>query len=170
MSLAPKLASTYRIDGSKITYLFIGFSLMGVFAPFLGYHADRLGIKRLIILGLAVFMSGGIVVACFGSAAGYFIGRSLMGIGYYSLLSLTTAYISSIVDYGKLGAISGLSRLAVAGAFFASPLAGAYFALKYSIPALYGLIAGASFLLMILAFFIPDVKSSGGMDVARQKF
>lgn len=169
MSLAPKIAATYRVAGSNITYLFIGFSLMGLFAPFLGYYADRFGIKRLMILGLAVFTLGAFVIVYTNKIAGYFIGRSLMGIGFYSLLSLTTSYLSSIVEYSKLGVVSGFHRLAVAGAFFASPLVGSYFALNYSISALYGLIGGVSLILTGLTFFIPDIKSSTEMDLTNVK-
>ncbi len=169
MSLAPKIASTYRIDGSKITYLFIGFSFMGLFAPFLGYYADRFGIKRLMILGLAVFTLGAAVIVCFGNIAGYVIGRSFMGIGFYSLISLTTSYMSSIVDYSRLGVASGFHRLAVAGAFFASPLVGSYFAVHYSVSTLYALIGAVSIFLTGVTCFIPDVKSSARMDFANVK-
>lgn len=169
MALAPKIAATYEIDGSNITYLFIGFSLMGLFAPFLGYYADRFGIKKLMIFGLAVFSLGAFVIVSTGKVAGYFIGRSLMGIGYYSLLSLTTSYLSSLVTYNKLGAVSGFHRLAVAGAFFASPLVGSYFALNYSVSTLYALIGGVSLFLMGATFFIPDIKNSTKMDLSNVK-
>ena len=169
MSLAPKIAVTYQINGSNITYLFIGFSLMGLFAPFLGYYADRFGLKRLIILGLAAFTLGAAIIVYSSNITGYFIGRSFMGIGYYSLLSLTTSYLSYIIEYSKLGTVSGFHRLAVAGAFFFSPLVGSYFAINYSVTALYALIGGVSLFLIGLTFFIPEVKSSGRMDFSNVK-
>ncbi len=169
MSLGPKLVETYGISTSDITYLFIGFSLMGVFAPFLGYLADKFGLKNTLILGVAFFLVGSTLTVFTRTPVAYFITRSIMGVGYYSLLSLTTSFLSSIVKYSKLGLVSGLHRFAIAGAFFSSPLIGAYLVSRYDFHMIYIFVAVVSFILLICLFFIPNVRSSESMELKNVK-
>ncbi len=164
-SQAPAMVETYGINGSQITFLLIGFALTGVFAPFLGYRADKFGLKRTMMLALLFYLVGSFLTIFTKSALAYFLARTIMGIGYYSLLSLTTSFMTMLVDYEHLGKVSGLHRFAVAFAFFSSPIIGNYLVGNYGFHAIY--VFTSVFVLMLLLFyiFIPNIKSSDEMEL-----
>ena len=99
------------------------------------------------------------------TAVQYFLSRSLIGLGYYTLVSLLIAYSSKIVPYEKLGFVSGIYKLSFALAVFASPAIGNFFVAKYSISELYFAIGVAMLSVFFMLLPLPRVDSTESIDL-----
>jgi len=60
MPMAPLIASIYQVDQSNVTLLNMGYALSGLFVPFLGMMADKIGNKRILIFSSFLFVVGSV--------------------------------------------------------------------------------------------------------------
>ncbi|MCI6271938.1 MAG: MFS transporter [Erysipelotrichaceae bacterium] len=160
MPLAPIIASSYNINPSYISILNLGYALSGFLSPFFGYKADKFGIKKMIILSMLLF-SIGCFITSFKNMYMYILGRFILGIGYFNLISLVTTYTTKIVSEKKLGFVSGIYKIAFSlGAFFA-PLLTLQVTKLYSFNLIYLFLAGIGIFISILTYNFKDVTNSG---------
>ncbi len=159
MPLAPIVAQLYGVAENQVTYLNLGYALSGLFAPFLGYLADRFGIKRMLIVSTLLFGLGTWLVSMQSSILFYVMGRTILGIGFYTLISISLSYFALLVSERKLGLMSGLYKFAFALAVFVSPLLGTWLVTTISFSVIYRFLSISALVLSILLCLAPSVKS-----------
>ncbi len=157
MPLGPQLADKFMISRNSVTYLFVGYTFMGIFTPIIGYFADKHGLKKFILLSVALFIVGAFIDSVAVSATQYFIGRSILGFGFYSITTLTIVYSSKIISYGRLGIVSGIYKFSFAGAMFAAPIIGSFYMKYFNISILYMSLAGATTVLLIMLLPLKEI-------------
>jgi len=161
LPLAPYIASLYEIPYYQVTYMNIGHAFLGLFAPILGYNADRWGLKKMILLSMISFLVGSGIIAFNSSLIGYFIGRSLTGLSFFAMLGIGISYLSLLVKQNRLGVVSGLHRFAFGIGVFISPLLGTYLLESFDFFMIYRILALTTMLLIgLLYLVIPDITHS----------
>ncbi len=81
--------------------------------------------RRLIVVGLAMFVVGAVVTALVGVFTGALVGFALMGLAKATYDSASQAYLSERVPYARRARVLGVFELAWAGGFLlGAPLAG----------------------------------------------
>ena len=98
MPLAPFIADTYQIPSYQVTYLNLGYAFFGMLAPILGFNADRIGLKKMILLAAMLFAFGAFLVGSQTVVLAYILGRALMGLAYFSFLAILLTYLSLMVS------------------------------------------------------------------------
>ncbi len=94
----PTLVQTAGGDSTYVGMMFFTNAMIEVPLFFsYGYVSKLMSSKKLITLGLALFLIKHIVVAAFFSRQGIFFGQIIMGFGYSIFLASGIAYIQSIV-------------------------------------------------------------------------
>lgn len=157
MPLAPQIAQLFDVPEKQITLLNIGYAVAGIFAPVFGFYGDKQGLKRYILIGMALFITG-VFVMCFAkSAEMYFIARSIIGFGYYPLVCLIPTYTLRVISYNKMGVVSGLYKLAFAVGILISPLLGSYVIEYVGFTQLYYIICITSILAFAFLLCIPKI-------------
>jgi DHA1 family inner membrane transport protein len=99
-------------------------SLTGVVAPLFGALSDRLGGRRVMILGLALLVAGaGLTVGLpwYGMAL---LGFGVLGLSKSAYDPAMQAFVGQRVPYERRGRVLGLVELAWSGSLLAMPLCG----------------------------------------------
>lgn len=172
MPLAPNIAALYGVASHQVTYLNIGFALFGMLAPIIGFNSDKVGIKKMI--GFTLFLSfiGAMLIANIPSVIAYVVGRSLMGLAFFTMLGIGLSYISLLVSEDRLGVVSGLHRIAFGLGVFTSPLLGTFLLETLGFQSIYQMlaivIAIATALFMFISPEVPSVGSSASLSAVQE--
>jgi MFS family permease len=75
MPMAPLIASIYQIEQSNVTLLNLGYALSGLFVPFLGMLADKMGNKRILIFQFVSVCGWQCACICMVKSLGVCIGK-----------------------------------------------------------------------------------------------
>ncbi|PKM86416.1 MAG: hypothetical protein CVU85_07985 [Firmicutes bacterium HGW-Firmicutes-10] len=159
MPMAPLIASIYQVEQSNVTLLNLGYALSGLFVPFLGIMADKMGNKRILIFSSFLFVIGSAFVFVWSNPWGFILGRTILGIGFFALISISPSYLSILVKPQKYGFVSGLHKIAFAMAILISPLVATTLAINFGFQTLYLGVMIAMSICTGLAFLMPDVRS-----------
>lgn len=159
MPMAPLIASIYQVEQSNVTLLNLGYALSGLFVPFLGMMADKMGNKRILIFSSFLFVIGSALVYVWSNPWGFILGRTILGVGFFALISISPSYLSILVKPEKYGFVSGLHKIAFALAILISPLVATTFAINFGFQTLYLGVMIAMIICTGLAFLMPDVRS-----------
>lgn len=160
LPLAPVIADLYGIPTHQVTYMNIGFAVFGMLAPVLGYNADKYGLKNMIIFTLLTFIGGSFLIANVPSIFAYVIGRSLMGLSFFTMLGIGLSYLSLLVNEDHLGVVSGLHRIAFGLGVLVSPLTGTYLVEKAGFFMIYKVLGLIMVVVVILfALLSPNVTT-----------
>jgi MFS family permease len=117
---------------------------VGVLSPLVGGPIDRLGRKRIMLVGL-----GGLAVFMAVAAVGRVYGIVLLGLVASGVAKIIydpamAAYVGDHTPYERRGTAIGITQLAWSGALFVfGPLA-AYLIVNASVGAIFGVLAGGS--------------------------
>ena len=157
--LAPFLANYFGIRGSNVILLNLGYSLSGMFVPFIGYLSDKYGKKRFILFGLMFFVLGSVVCAFSKNAILFSIGRVFIGISYFTLMSTLLSYLSDFINYKNRGKANGVMRFSFALAILISPVYASYVVNEYkSLTYVYLPLALIAIIPFIILIFLPDSR------------
>jgi MFS transporter, DHA1 family, multidrug resistance protein len=161
----PAYGLSFGVGFALVGLLMSGFGLARFFLDIpVGLVCDRVGIKRFMLIGLAVIVAGSLVAAF---AIDYWMllaGRILEGVGsaIYSTTSLTA--VSRVAPREKRGAYMSLYvSMFLLGSVF-GPVVGGFSAELFGINSpfiVYGLVAAVSFVLVL-----SWIKEQGAMCVA----
>ena len=165
MPLGPQLADKFSISRNSVTYLFVGYTFMGIFTPIIGYFADKHGLKKFILISVTFFIVGAFIDSIAVNATQYFVGRSILGFGFYSITTLTIVYSSKIISYGRLGIVSGIYKFSFAGAMFAAPIIGSFYIKYFDISILYMSLAGATTVLLIMLLPLKEITVENDITI-----
>lgn len=159
MPLAPQIAQAYNVDTFYAIILNIGFAVFGVLAPLLGYNGDKYGIKKMLLGALSFFILGSMIVASVQTIAGYVIGRSLLGLAFFTVLGMTQTYIIKTAPH-HAGPLSGVHRIVFALGVFASPWLGQILVSQGSLQLLYNILTIVGIVTIILTSFVHEIQDS----------
>jgi predicted MFS family arabinose efflux permease len=159
MPLAPQIAQAYNVDTIYAILLNIGFAVFGVLAPLLGYNGDKYGIKKMLLGALSFFILGAMIVASVQTVTGYVIGRSLLGLAFFTVLGMTQTYIIKTAPHLS-GPLSGVHRIVFALGVFASPWLGQVLVSQGSLQLLYNILTIVGIVTIILTSFVHEIQDS----------
>ncbi|NMA48373.1 MAG: MFS transporter [Tissierellia bacterium] len=166
--LAPFLSVYFDIRASQVVYFNLGYSFVGIFVIVFGIWADRFGNKKIISYSLFLFLIGSLISGFAPSALVFFLGRILVGLGYFSLSGTMMSYVSEFVDYKNRGKASGILRTAFGFAIFASPIYTAVLTTKFSsLQSIYLPISVLAVVALILLTRLPetDIKENSKLNI-----
>ena len=133
--VAPALPSIARDLGefNAISWIFTAYLLSSTaVTPIFGKLSDLYGRRRLLLIGLAIFMLGSIACALAPSMIALIIARGVQGIGGGALLSLPNAIIGDVVPPRERGRYQGFFASIFAISSVAGPVLGGVFAERFS--------------------------------------
>ncbi|THE63687.1 MFS transporter [Salinadaptatus halalkaliphilus] len=137
--LLPELRPVFDVSDAQVGLLITVYSAPGIIiTPFIGYAADRLGRKRVLVPLLVTYGVAGAGIAFtthFGVALGL---RFLQGIGATALVMLSVTLIGDLYEGPRQDALIGInaSMIGIGAAFF--PLIGGVLAIvRWSVPFLF---------------------------------
>ncbi|MBS3990765.1 MAG: MFS transporter [Erysipelothrix sp.] len=159
MPLAPQIAQAYNVDTFYAIILNIGFAVFGVLAPLLGYNGDKYGIKKMLLGALTFFILGAMIVASIQSIAGYVIGRSLLGLAFFTVLGMTQTYIIKSAPH-LAGPLSGVHRIVFALGVFTSPWLGQVLVSDGSLQLLYNILTIVGIVTIVLTSFVHEIQDN----------
>ncbi|NTW72207.1 MAG: MFS transporter [Eubacteriaceae bacterium] len=165
-TMAPFLADSFGIDSSRIILVNIGFASAGLTAPIFGFLSEKYGKKKFMILGLMAYLLGETITGMSQSSTGFIAGRTIIGLGFYSLSGLLLAYLSEFVEYEDRGKAFSIVRIATALGVMFSPMASAYMITNYSLQSYYMGIAALTGATLILALFLPKGSHDKGISIS----
>lgn len=165
--IAPFLAELFGIDASKIILINIGFAAFGLIAPAFGILADRIGTRKTITGSLGILALGMGVTAFSQSALHFFLGRAIIGAGFFSLSGLLVGYMGDLVPYESRGRALGFVRFAFAIGILWSPVYASAMVVRIGIKGLYLQYMVGVLIAMVLSTRLPKPdhhESAGGLN------
>jgi DHA1 family inner membrane transport protein len=99
-------------------------SLAGVVAPLFGALSDRLGGRRVMILGLAMLVVGAALIAGLPWYGVALLGFGVLGLSKSAYDPAMQAYVGQRVPYERRGRVLGLVELAWSGSLLGMPFCG----------------------------------------------
>ncbi len=156
----PSYLETFGIGGQALGFIIACFALgQFIFSPLAGELSDKIGRKKLIMIGLAIFC---LSQFWFGMATDewmLYAARFLSGIGGAFLVPATMAFVADITNIEDRGKGMGLLGAAMSLGFMIGPALGGFLAgVSLSFP--FYVAAIAALLSAVLSFFVlPDIKN-----------
>lgn len=120
--LAPFLSEYFDIKDSNVILFNLGYSMVGVFVPYLGVLADRYGKKKILSISMVIFIFGTLIASISKNPIVFVIARVFIGLGYFSLSGTNLSYVSEFISYENRGKASGILRTAFGIAILTSPI------------------------------------------------
>lgn len=100
-------------------------STLGIFAPVLGSIGDSIGRKRAMLIGMALFMAGSLLLGVWPSYAMLVVSLLTLSVSKIIFDPAGYAYLGDRVSYGRRGLVVGFIELGWSGAFLLGmPLVG----------------------------------------------
>ena len=130
-------------------------SLTGLLSPLFAPLADRYGRRVSMLLGLAGYSAGALLIFLFPSYLTFFAGMILMSSSYLIYLPALQAYLSDRSTYAQRARVIGSTELSWSLAFIIGvPLVGWLMGRSGSWTSPYPWLAGASLLALVIFFFV----------------
>jgi MFS transporter, DHA1 family, multidrug resistance protein len=164
--ILPLYAKSMNATGLELGLIFSGFALSrGIFAPIIGQFSDQYGRKKLIVIGLVLFI---ILSLCFVVAASPIaltIIRVIQGFSTVLVTPVAQSYIGDITPVGKEGRYMNLFFMSFFAGQALGPYFGGFLTDRFSINIPFYAMAILSLLALILIlFFVPEseaIKNNG---------
>jgi MFS family permease len=156
----PALRPVFGVSDAQIGLVITAYTLPGVFAtPAIGFAADRLGRRRVLVPLLVLFGVAGAGIAVTQDFIVVLLLRFLQGIGATALVTLAVTLIGDLYREGQRAALIGVNgSLIASGAAFYPLLGGALASIRWNVPFLF---FGISVAVGGLAFAVLDEPASG---------
>lgn len=160
MPLVPVIASMYQVDPTYVVYYNLGHAFFGMAAPFVGYQADRFGVKRMIVMSMILFTVGSLVILWGRTLLFYVLGRALIGLSFYTMMGISQTYLSSMVSRRYQAFVSGFHRLVFASAILSSPMIGNFLVTTGGFLSFYRFLAMGGSVLVVMLGFVSSIQVS----------
>lgn len=160
MPLVPVIASNYQVNATFVVYYNLGHAFFGMAAPFVGYQADRFGVKRMIVMSMILFTAGSMVVLFGKTLLFYVVGRSMIGLSFYTMMGISQTYLSSMVSSRYQAFVSGFHRLVFASAILSSPMIGNFLVSSGGFLSFYRFLAMGGAVLVVMLLFVSSIQVS----------
>lgn len=158
--------SLYASDYSGATPLLIGLAIgvygltQGLFQLPFGFLSDRLGRKKMIVLGLLLFCAGSIMAAMAESINQIIFGRALQGMG--AIAAVVMALAADLTREEVRIRIMAIIGMSIGFSFMLSMILGPVFAASFGISGIFWITAALAFLsIFIILFVTPNPEQQG---------
>lgn len=170
LSIAPAMGAFFNIEIALVPYLNIGFVVSGMLVPIFGYYADKLGVKKILVLGAFLFSLGTLLTAFAKSPSIYFFTRMLIGIGHNVFFALVANYASRLVEPRLFIKLSGYFKLAFASGIFIAPIMGALVVSTIGFQNYYLVVFVITMVLALVLTRIPHVENVSSTPITLADF
>ncbi|MFB6164377.1 MAG: MFS transporter [Haloarculaceae archaeon] len=160
--IMPLYAQSLGASGVMLGIIFAGFAVArGVFAPITGRLSDQYGRKRMLLVGLGLYvvLSAAYVLA----DTPWLLTAVRFGQGLASVMvtPIAQSYVGDITPEGEEGAYMNLFYISLFGGMAVGPSVGGYLSDVYSFAAPFFALAGvALFALVVVALVVPARTSA----------
>ncbi len=161
MPVLPLYAKSLGATAFVIGLLSSAFALSRLlFAPYIGSLSDSYGKKKLLVIGLSLYIVFSIAYALASNVAWLFIIRFVEGFASAMVTPVAQAYIGDIVPRGKEGEYMNLFIISLFIGNAVGPFLGGYLSdvFSFSMP-FYAMGGMALIALLMVIFFVPEIKS-----------
>ncbi|GAC42149.1 MFS transporter [Paenibacillus popilliae] len=150
----PSFMNMMHLSGATMGYLVAVFALAQLLmSPLAGRWVDRVGRKKIIIIGLFLFGVSELVFGLAGNATMLYIARLLGGISAAFITPGVTAYVADITSIQERPQAMGYVSAAISTGFIIGPGLGGFIA-EYGIRMPFFFAAGIAFFACLLSVFI----------------
>ncbi|NGP61170.1 MFS transporter [Paenibacillus thiaminolyticus] len=150
----PSFMNMMHLSGKTMGYLVAVFAVAQLLmSPFAGRWVDRVGRKKIIIIGLFLFSVSELVFGLAGNATMLYISRLLGGVSAAFITPGVTAYVADITTIQERPKAMGYVSAAISTGFIIGPGIGGFIA-EYGIRMPFFFAAGIAFFACILSVFI----------------
>ncbi|MCG7342712.1 MFS transporter [Sporosarcina sp. ACRSL] len=156
--IMPEFLGTFGAAGKVLGFLIAIFSFAQfIFSPISGDLSDRLGRKKIIIVGLFIFGASQLAFSLSSELWMLFVARFFSGMGAAFLIPPMMAFVADITTYDERGRGMGLLGASMSLGFMIGPGIGGFLS-KFGLLVPFYAATGASFFAAILSIFIlPNV-------------
>jgi MFS family permease len=158
--------SLYASDYSGATPLLIGLAIgvygltQGLFQLPFGFLSDRLGRKKMILLGLVLFCMGSVVAALADSIYQIIFGRALQGMG--AIAAVVMALAADLTREEVRIRIMAIIGMSIGLSFMVSMILGPVFASSYGISGIFWITAMLALLSIVIVLWVtPSPEQQG---------
>ncbi len=140
-----------------------GISTMLMAIP-LGYLSDRIGRKKVMILGAACFILGPVAYSLSTEPLHLFPAQVILGIAKASTFSIGFVYVTELAPIERRSLAQGLYLTSMGAGFTLGPLAGGLSAKVWGYATSFYLSSGFAFCALVLLFLLPEIKRENNMN------
>ncbi|WP_054939183.1 MFS transporter [Paenibacillus ihuae] len=165
--ILPTYMNELHIGGSVVGMLVAAFSLTQlIVSPLAGRMSDRMGRKRIIVLGLIVFAFSELAFGVAHQPWMLFVARMLGGIGAAMIMPAVMAYVADTTSMDERAKGMGLINAAITTGFIIGPGIGGYLAeFGIRVPFFAAAVA-AAFVAIITFILLPESRAAAVHDPA----
>lgn len=119
-------------DVERVSWVIIGYLIAStIAAPVYGYVGDVLGRRRMLFIGLAIFMIGAIASALAPTMPLLIAGRVIQGFGGGGLMSMSQALLAEVIPPRERGRYQGYTATVFVVASAIGPVVGALLTVQF---------------------------------------
>ena len=164
----PLYADTFGASGVAIGFVFASFSISrSLLGPWLGRFSDRVGRKRIMLIGLGAFSAISVLYIIAGSIWELAAFRFLQGAASVMVTPIAQAYVGDITPAGREGRTINLLYAAMFFGVALGPLLGGQLSALWSYHAAFGAMSALSFIALLLVWWM--VPSDHGRQAIGEK-
>jgi len=151
--ILPLYADTFGASGVAIGFVFAAFSISrSLLGPWVGRFSDRVGRKRILLVGLGAFSAISVLYVVAGSIWELAAFRFLQGAASVMVTPIAQAYVGDITPVGREGRTINLLYAAMFFGVALGPLLGGQLSALWSYQAAFGAMGGLSFVALLLVW------------------
>ena len=151
--ILPLYADTFGASGVAIGFVFAAFSISrSLLGPWVGRFSDRIGRKRIMLVGLGAFSAISVLYVLAGSIWELAAFRFLQGAASVMVTPIAQAYVGDITPKGREGRTINLLYAAMFFGVALGPLLGGQMSALWSYHAAFGAMGGLSFVALLLVW------------------
>ncbi len=163
--LSPRFLGLRDYSERDIGIVMGAFNIASLLAsPAAGWLCARFGHARVLAGGCLIAASGAAVFALSDSAAGFFLGRALQGLGFAQVLIGGSAYVAETAPPGRLGEALGLAGVLTLTAQAVGPVVASELLDASGWNAVWWFGAGAGVVGAIVALALPPAERHADTD------
>ncbi len=162
MPVLPLYAKSLGATAFMVGLLSSAFALSRLFfAPYIGSMSDSYGKKRLLVIGLSLYIVFSVAYVLASDVTWLFVIRFIEGFASAMVTPVAQAYIGDIVPKGKEGEYMNLFTISLFAGNAIGPFLGGYLSdvFSFSMP-FYAMGGMALIALLMVIFFVPEIKAT----------
>lgn len=166
----PKYLETFGVAGQALGFIIAAFALAQfIFSPIAGDLSDKLGRKRLIIIGLVIFSVSQLAFGLATHEWMLYVSRAVSGVGAAFLIPPTMAFVADITTVEERGRGMGLLGASMSLGFMIGPALGGFLA-KISLAFPFYIAATVAIISAVVSYFIlPDIRNQVSASMEKKK-
>ena len=159
--LGPAFMKEMNLDYNNTTWTALSLSISSaVFTPILGRFSDVIGRKKMLLIGISIFILGSIFTAIAFSLISMVIARFIVGIGTAAIAPTVISYIITEFPPNSIAKGFSLYMLISSAAVILGPTVGGLIINRWNFRVLMWICVSVSILFLILCFITNRTKET----------